>query len=199
MAAEPSMGLYGLAHPMLASVCRRWETLLLRGIVAMALGIFTIARPDISLVSLVLAFGIFSLVDGIAAIILGVRGEPDGTVWWAMVVVGLLAVATGILTLVWPAPTGLVLLVIIASSAIARGIFEIVAAIRLRHVLDDEWVLGLSGAMSIIFGGLVLRNPSAGALAVALLIGAYMLAMGTLAVALALRLRKVHHRLTKTA
>jgi uncharacterized membrane protein HdeD (DUF308 family) len=174
---------------MLSTVCKRWWVLLARGLAAIALGICAIAWPGITLLTLVLLFAIFSIIDGIAAIILGFRGEADGTVWWTMVMLGLLAVAAGIIAFAWPGLSLLVLATIIAVSAIFRGVFEIYAAIRLRKEIDDEWILGLSGAMSIIFGALIMFRPGAGLIAIALLIGAYMMALGIFAIALALRLR----------
>ena len=131
----------------------------------------------------------FSIIDGIAAIVLGFRGEADGTVWWTMVMLGLLAIAAGIMAFAWPGLTLLVLVTIIAVSAIVRGAFEIYAAIALRKEIDDEWILGLSGAMSVIFGVLIMFRPGAGLIAIALLIGAYMMALGVFAIALSLRLR----------
>jgi uncharacterized membrane protein HdeD (DUF308 family) len=85
----------------------------------------------------------------------------------------------------------LVLVTIIGVSAIIRGVFEIAAAIRLRKLIEDEWILGLSGAMSVLFGGAILWRPDVGLLAIALLIGAYMLALGIMAVALSMRLRRM--------
>lgn len=174
---------------MLFTICKRWWVLLVRGIAAIALGICAIALPGSTLLSLVFLFGAFSIIDGIAAIILGFRGEADGTVWWTMVILGLLAIAAGITAYVWPGLTLLVLATIIAASAIVRGVFEIYAAIKLRKELEDEWILGLSGVMSVIFGLLIMFRPGAGLIALTLLIGAYMLALGIFAVALALRLR----------
>lgn len=174
---------------MLFTICKRWWVLLIRGLAAIALGICAIAWPGPTLLSLVLLFGAFSIIDGIAAIILGFRGEADGTVWWTMVVLGLIAIAAGIAAYAWPGLTLLLLATIIAASAIARGVFEIYAAITLRKELDDEWILGLSGVMSVIFGLLIMFRPGAGLIALTLLIGAYMLALGIFAVALALRLR----------
>jgi uncharacterized membrane protein HdeD (DUF308 family) len=175
---------------------QRWWVLLLRGICAIAVGITAIAWPGITLLSLVYLFGIFTLIDGVAALVLGIRGESDGTMWWTMILLGLLAIAAGVAAFAWPALTAVVLLVIIAASALVRGIFEIAAAIRLREVLDDEWILALSGAMSILFGVLMFLRPAAGALAIVLLIGAYMLALGVFAVALSLRLRRLQHKLS---
>jgi uncharacterized membrane protein HdeD (DUF308 family) len=174
---------------MLNTVCKRWWVLMARGLAAIALGICAIVWPGATLVSLVYLFVVFTIVDGVAAIMLGLRGEADGTVWWTMVVLGLLAVAAGVTAFAWPGLTLLVLATIIAISAIVRGAFEIFAAITLRKELDDEWILGLSGAMSIIFGALIMFRPGAGMIALTLLIGAYMLALGVFAIALALRLR----------
>jgi uncharacterized membrane protein HdeD (DUF308 family) len=180
---------------MLSALSQRWWVLLLRGICAIALGITAIAWPEITLISLVYLFGIFTLIDGAAAIVLGIRGESDGTVWWTMILLGVLAIAAAIVTLGWPVFAGLWLLAIIAATAIARGVLEIVAAIKLRKELDDEWILALSGAMSVLFGVLIFRHPGAGAVAIVLLIGAYMLALGAFAVALSLRLRRLQHKL----
>jgi uncharacterized membrane protein HdeD (DUF308 family) len=174
---------------MLDIICRRWWLLMMRGICAIIVGICTIVWPGITLLALVVLFGVFSIVDGVAALVLGFRGEADGTVWWTMVCLGALAMLAGIIALAWPGLSLLVLATIIAISALARGVFEIYAAIRLRNEIDDEWILGLSGAMSVIFGLLIMFRPGAGLIAIALLIGAYMLALGVFAVALALRLR----------
>jgi uncharacterized membrane protein HdeD (DUF308 family) len=174
---------------MLTTVCKRWWVLMARGIAAIALGICALAWPGITLLYLVLLFSVFTIVDGVAAIILGFRGEADGTVWWTMVMLGVLAIGAGIAGV-----TLLVLATIIAVSAIMRGAFEIFAAISLRKELDDEWILGLSGAMSVIFGMLIMFRPGAGLIALTLLIGAYMLALGIFAIALSLRLRMMHHK-----
>jgi uncharacterized membrane protein HdeD (DUF308 family) len=162
---------------------------MVRGLAAIALGICAMIWPGVTLVSLVFLFGTFTIIDGIAAILLGFRGEADGTVWWTMVILGLLAIAAGVAAFAWPGLTLLLLATIIAVSAIVRGMFEIYAAIALRKELDDEWILGLSGAMSVIFGALIMFRPGAGLIAITLLIGAYMLALGVFAIALALRLR----------
>jgi uncharacterized membrane protein HdeD (DUF308 family) len=179
---------------MLTTVCKRWWVLLVRGIAAILFGICAIAWPGATLLYLVILFGMFSIVDGVAGIILGFRGEADGTVWWTMVFLGLLAIAAGIAAFAWPGITLLVLATIIAISAIVRGAFEIFAAITLRKEIDDEWILGLSGAMSVIFGALIMFRPGAGLLALTLLIGAYMLALGVFAIALSLRLRVMHRK-----
>ena len=169
--------------------------MLIRGICAIALGISAIALPEITLWALIVVFGAFAIVDGVTGILLGLRGEPNGTVWWTMVLFGVLAIGAGVTAFAWPQLTALLLLTIIAVWAIIRGVLEIAAAIALRKEIDDEWVLGLSGLLSLAFGVLLMWRPGEGALALVLLIGAYMVAVGIMAVALSLRLRRMHHKM----
>src|SRR5262245_30056108 len=110
---------------MLPVLTRRCWVLLLRGLAAIVLGATAIAWPGITLVSLVWVFATFSLIDGAACVVLGMRGEPNGTIWWTMIILGILGIAAGILAFAWPGLTALVLLMIIAWSAIVRGVMEI--------------------------------------------------------------------------
>jgi len=176
---------------MLETICNRWWVMLLRGLAAIVIGIIAIAMPGITLLALVALFATFSIIEGAFGIFLGFRGEADGTVWWTMVLLGLLSLAAGIIAILYPGLTIWAAATIIGIAAMVHGAFEIYAAIRLRHEIDDEWILGLSGLMSIIFGGLIMWRPGAGLIAIALLIGAYMLALGVFGVALSLRLRKM--------
>lgn len=180
---------------MLPIIARRWWVLLLEGVAAIILGITAVLWPGITLVSLVWVFAAFSMIQGVAEVVLGMRGEPDGTIWWTMIFLGVLALAAGIVAFAWPGLTAIVLLYVIAASAIVRGVFAIAAAIALRKQIDDEWVLALSGVLSIAFGAILVARPGAGALAMVLLIGAYMMALGVMAIALSLRLRKIQHKL----
>ena len=90
---------------------------------------------------------------------------------------------------VWPGITALVLLYFIAAWAIWTGVFGIVATIRLRREIEGEWLLILAGALSVIFGILLLIMPGTSALAVVWLIARYVLLFGILLVVLAFRLR----------
>jgi uncharacterized membrane protein HdeD (DUF308 family) len=184
---------------MLATLSSRWWALLLSGICAIVAGVIAIMVPGIALKSLVILFAVFAMADGIASIMLGIRGEADGTYWWTMILLGVLAIIAAVGAIAYPSITLLVLLSFVAVTAILRGIFQIVAAVKLREAIDDEWVLGLSGALSVIFGGLLLARPVVGMAVMAIMLGAYMLSIGALEIALALRLRKVHSRLKSGA
>jgi uncharacterized membrane protein HdeD (DUF308 family) len=184
---------------MLQTICGRWWVLLLRGLCAIALGVLMFVMPGITLLALVWMFAIFIIADGVASVVIGFRGEADGTVWWTMVFLGALAIVAGLvasgMALFHPGLTLVTLVIVIGISAIARGIVEIIAAIRLRKLIDDEWLLALSGLMSIMFGILINARPGAGVVAIGFLIGAFMMTLGILAVVLSFRLRKVGRKL----
>ncbi len=172
------------------TVARNWWVVLLRGLAGILFGIVTVIAPGISLAALVLVWGAYALADGILALGTAIRGRgPDP--WWVLVLQGIAGIAAGILTFAWPGITAFVLLYLIAAWAIVTGAFEVGAAIRLRKVIEDEWLLGLSGAASVILGILLFLFPGAGALAVVLWIGAYGFVSGTLLVALSLRLHSL--------
>jgi uncharacterized membrane protein HdeD (DUF308 family) len=170
---------------------RFWWTLLLRGIAAILFGVLALFWPGVTLSFLLLLFGVYALADGIAGVILGIREYGDRERWWATLLGGLVSAAAGVATFIMPGITALALLLLIGFWAIAHGILDVMAAVRLRHAIEGEWLLALGGVLSIAFGVMVLLAPGAGALAVVLWIGAYALVLGVTLMALAFRLRAV--------
>jgi uncharacterized membrane protein HdeD (DUF308 family) len=119
------------------------------------------------------------------------QGKPMG----ALIIVGILGIAAGIVAFFWPGMTALALLLFIAAWAVLMGIFEIAAAIRLRKHIENEWLLALSGVVSIVFGVLMFLQPGAGALAVVWLIGSFAIFFGILLIVLGFRLKGLASRL----
>ena len=109
--------------------------------------------------------------------------------WW-LAIVGIAGLVAGGLTFLMPGLTALVLLTFIAVWAIILGIMEIYGAIKLRKEIEGEWFLILNGAMSVLFGILLLWRPMTGALAVIWIIGAYAIILGVIYVIFGLKLRK---------
>jgi uncharacterized membrane protein HdeD (DUF308 family) len=180
---------------MLHALARNWWVLLLRGICALLFGLMAFAWPGITLTALIILFGVYALLDGLVAVALALSGKADGRAWWEMLTVGLLGIAAGVATFIWPALTAVVLLVMIAIWSILRGIFEIAASIKLCKVIEHEWLLGTAGVLSIAFGVVLLMRPMLGALAVMWIIGAYAILFGVIAIALSLRLRGMKRHL----
>ena len=163
--------------------------LLIRGILGVAVGFVAFAWPAITLAALVGIFAAYAILDGITNLFVGVKRSPDRGRSWAQVVQGLVGIAAGVLTMLWPAITALVLVWFIGAWAVVTGALEIAAAIRLRRVISGEWMLASSGALSMVFGVLVLAFPAAGAVGISWILGAYAAAAGFVLIALAMRLR----------
>jgi uncharacterized membrane protein HdeD (DUF308 family) len=179
---------------MLLAIARNWWVLLLRGICAILFGLLAWTWPGLTLAVLILLYGAYAFVDGVAAIAIGAaaRRHADGRVWWEMILVGILGVCAGIVAVLWPGLTAFALLMVIAAWAIVRGVFEIAAAVRLRKLIDNEWALIAGGVLSILFGVVLFLRPGPGALALIWVIGLFAVIYGVFAIALALQLR--HHR-----
>jgi uncharacterized membrane protein HdeD (DUF308 family) len=180
----------GASGPVLPVLSRNWWLVALRGLAAIVFGVLAFVWPAITLWALVLLFGAYMLVDGIFAIVAAVRAAGREARWWLLLIEGVLGVLAGLVAAFWPGLTALALLYFIAAWAIVSGILEIAGAIRLRREIEGEWALGLSGALSLLFGVLLVVIPApAGLLSLVWLIGAYALAFGVLLLVLAFRLR----------
>ena len=175
--------------PLALTLARYWWLILLRGIAAIIFGVLAFIWPGITLVTLVLFWGAFALVDGILALAHAIMGGNVGSRWW-LALIGVLGIIVGLLTFLMPGVTALVLLVFIAAWAIVLGVFQIVGAIRLRKEIDNEWTLALGGALSVLFGIVLLVAPGAGALGLIWAIAAYAIVFGVLLVMAALKLKK---------
>jgi len=180
---------------MLHTLAANWWALALRGLVAVLFGLLTFFLPGITLVTLVLLFGAYALADGVFNVIAFFRVASHQ---WALLIEGVIGILAGILTFAWPAITAIVLLYVIAFWAILTGVFEIVAGIRLRKVIANEWLLLVMGILSFLFGLLILFAPGVGALAIVLWIAAYALVFGIFLLALAFRLRGHRRLITQT-
>ena len=174
---------------LLQGLARYWWLILLRGIAAIIFGVLAFIWPGITLVTLVLFWGAFALVDGVLALANAFMGGNMGHRWW-LALVGLAGIAAGILTFMWPGLTALLLLTFIATWAIVLGIFQIIGAIRLRKEIDNEWTIGLSGAVSVLFGVIMLVAPGAGAVGLIWAIASYAIVFGILMVMAAFKLKK---------
>jgi uncharacterized membrane protein HdeD (DUF308 family) len=174
---------------LLEQLGRNWGWIALRGVVAVIFGVLAFAWPGATLFALVLVWGVYALAEGIFALIAAFRVRDRGKPMWTFVVIGILGILAGIVTLAWPGVTALMLLMFIAVWAFFMGIFQIVAAVRLRKEIEHEWLLGLSGVLSVLFGAVMMASPAEGALAVVWLIAAYAIVFGILLLVLAFRLK----------
>jgi uncharacterized membrane protein HdeD (DUF308 family) len=183
---SPLLGL------LLAELAENWWLVLLRGIAAIVFGILAFFWPGLTLLALIFMWGIYAIADGILALWAAIASKGPANIaprWW-LAIAGIAGIAAGVLAFVWPGMTALVLLMFIAAWAVVIGVLQIMGAIRLRKEIEGEWLLGLSGLLSVAFGVAIIARPGAGALAVVWLIGWFAILLGCCYVALSLRLRK---------
>ena len=183
---------------MLASILSRyWWLTLLRGGLWVLFGILVFAQPAITLVALTWLFGAFVLVDGVVNVANAIGGRRERENWWVLLLVGLAGIGIGILAFTNPGITAIALLFYIAIWAIATGLLEIAAAMRLRREIHGELWLVLAGLVSVAFGILLIARPGAGVLAALWLLGGYAIVFGAILIVLSFRARTfVHHMAT---
>jgi uncharacterized membrane protein HdeD (DUF308 family) len=174
---------------LLHTMAQNWWLVVLRGVAAIIFGILAFAWPGAALLTIVLFWAAFAMVDGVLAIIAAVKGGNPMPRWW-LAIVGLAGIIAGALTFLMPGLTALVLLTFIAVWAIVLGVMEIIGAIKLRKEIQGEWLLILNGAISVLFGIVLLWRPVTGMIALVWIIGAYAIILGVIYVMFGLKMRK---------
>lgn len=182
---------------MVVLFTKRWWVFLLRGLAAIIFGLLALIWPRLTLLTLITLFGIFALVDGLLALVAGIVSIGRNKRWWSMLLSGVLGIAIGVLTFIWPQITGVVLLYFIAAWAMVIGIMDILIAIQLRQEIEGEWIMILDGIFSILVGLLFFIFPQTSAMALVWLIGLFVIAVGIILLILALRLRKLGQEISK--
>jgi uncharacterized membrane protein HdeD (DUF308 family) len=176
---------------MLSSLTRNWYLPVLRGALAVVFGVAAFVWPNITFEALVLLFGAYAFVDGIVVLGYGLAAAGNQEQWWPLVLSGILGIAVGALTFAQPSTMALAIVYVIGAWAIVTGLLTIVAAIRLRDYISTEWLMGLTGALSIVFGALVLAQPAAGATALVYLFGFYAVLLGIAQIVFGFRMRSL--------
>lgn len=182
---------------MFTELFRNWWLFAVRGVIAIVFGLLALIQPGSAMLALVLMFGAFALLDGILAVAVGIASHGYFERWWAVLLEGLSGIVIGIATFFWPTMTALALLYFIAAWAIITGIFEIVAAIKFRHLIPGEWAMILNGFFSFLLGALLFVFPAAGEVGLVWLIGIYAIAAGVAEMIFAFRLHGFMLKLDK--
>jgi uncharacterized membrane protein HdeD (DUF308 family) len=172
--------------------------LALRGIVAILFGILALSQPGITVTALVYLFGVYAVIDGIFALVSSVEVAELHGRWWPMLFLGVVGVVIGILVFENPATTAAALVYYIALWAVLTGILEIVAAFRLRKVVEGEWMLAIAGLLSIVVGVMIGARPNVGMLSIIFGIGVFAIIYGVLLLGLSFRLGGGHAPLVTT-
>ncbi len=199
--SDPNPSLGGEISRCLPS--QNWGWFLFRGIIALILGLLALFFPFSALTAFAFLFALFAFVDGISLVISGIAGAAvHRERWWGLVIAGLIGIAVGAIYVVWPGLStvgyALMFMVMIAVWAIVNGVGQVSAAIRLRRIIEGEWLLAVAGIFSVLLGIAILfvtaTVPGASLLSVGWIIGFYALIAATALIALAFRLRGLKRR-----
>jgi len=181
---------------MIEAIKSGWWLLLLRGLLAVAVGIIAFMQPANTLAALVIVLGAYFFVTGVVAIT-AAWGGVAGSRWWELLFEGILAVVVALLIWSWPATSTEAFVYFVAAWFIVSGIIQIVAGVRLRDVIDNEWLYILGGIISVAFGVWVFRSPSQGTVATAYIFGIYFVLYGIVQLVLAYKLKSLQGDVTK--
>src|SRR5689334_3973729 len=173
---------------MSAALAQNWWLIALRGVLAIIIGVIAFAAPVATMLSLVLLFSAYMLVDGVLAIVAALRAARQHERWALLVLEGIVSIAVAATAVLWPGITIVAYVLLVAAWAIVTGALMLGAAFRLN--LDHgRWWLVLGGIASLIYGALLIIAPLIGALVLTWWFGAYALVFGVFMLVLAFRLR----------
>jgi uncharacterized membrane protein HdeD (DUF308 family) len=183
--------------PMSQILAQNWWLVALRGVFALIFGVIAVLLPGVTITALVLLFAAYMLVDGIFAIVSGVRAARRHERWGLLIVEGIADLVAGGIAIVWPLITVVAFIYLLAAWAIVTGGLAFAAALRLQ--LDHgRWLLAFGGFVSLIWGFMLLFWPLVGAVVLAWWMGAYALVFGVTLLILAFRLRGQMRRASPT-
>jgi uncharacterized membrane protein HdeD (DUF308 family) len=177
---------------MIARLSSHWWLFLVRGILALALGILMPLFPGAAIYTLAILFGAYAFVDGVVAIAAAVRSNHADGNWIWLLAEGVLGVIVGVITFFYPGITALWLVYLFAAWALLTGVLAIATAIRVRQSVAGEILTILLGVLSIVAGIVIFFVPAAGVVAIAWTIGVYAFLAGIFLIGLAFRLRRIN-------
>ena len=164
-----------------------WWAVGLRGLLGILFGLICLLTPGIAVGVFVILFSAYMLVDGVFAIISGIKAARNGERWGLLILEGIVDVAAGVIAFLWPLITLVALTWLVAIWAIVSGALMLGAAFTL-NIDHGRWWLALGGIASVIFGILLVIEPLVGAVVLTMWIGAYALVFGVVLLILAFQL-----------
>jgi uncharacterized membrane protein HdeD (DUF308 family) len=187
----------GRNEAMCALLAQNWWAMALRGVFAVLFGLIALVVPGATILSLVLFFSAYMLVDGLFGIVSAVRAARQGERWGLLILEGIANIAVGIIAFIWPGLTAVAFVLLLAAWSLVSGGLMLGAAFRLSQA-HGRWWLALGGIVSIVFGVLLVMAPVVGAVVLTWWLGAYALVFGVALLVLAFKLRGRRRDLTGT-
>lgn len=186
--ANRAGGTAAQSAAMCGALARNWWAVALRGVIGILFGLVAFTMPGATMLSLVLLFSIYMLVDGLFAIVAAVRAARQNERWGLLVLEGIADIATGVIAFVWPGITVVAFVLLIAAWALISGGLMLAAAWRLTAD-HGRWWLVLGGIASLIYGALLVVAPLLGAVVLTWWLGTYAIVFGAALLVLGFKLR----------
>jgi uncharacterized membrane protein HdeD (DUF308 family) len=170
-----------------ALLAQNWWAFALRGVLGIIFGLIAIFYPGVTMLSLVLVFSAYALVDGIFAIVAAVRAMRQHERWGYLLLEGIVSIMAAAIAFLWPGITVVSFVFLLGTWAILSGGLMLSAALRL-DADHGRWWLALGGLVSVIYGALLIAAPFIGALVLTWWLGAYAIVFGFALIAVAIKL-----------
>jgi uncharacterized membrane protein HdeD (DUF308 family) len=168
-----------------------WIFAIIRGVLAIIFGLIALFAPIATAIALAIVIAAYAIVNGVFDIIEAIRHRGSSSMVLG-IVLGAVSILFGIVVLLWPGMSLGILVILVGVWAIVIGIIQIMASVRHRAVPHSGWVWGvIGGALSILFGVLVLVWPNAGLVSIIWIIGIWATIWGITLIILGVQLRKV--------
>ena len=174
----------------LSTLAANWRALALRGLIALVFGLVVLFWPGLVLTVLSILFGIYAAVDGAITLVPALRSPERGTRRTLPLTEGAVGIVAGLVALLWPGLTVVGLVYVIAGWAIATGVLKMLTAILLRAEVQNGWMLAGSGALSALFGILLVALARSDVPFLAPFIGGFAVVVGLALIVFAFRLRE---------
>jgi len=189
---ETAVSDYAIITGAARSARRLWGVSLLRGAVAVVVGLFLLIDASATFTILIWLLGALLVIDGLVIAVGALRSKREeagaARTWW--IVLGVLSIAAGAVIMVWPNLTIGLFVWVVAIWALVAGLFGTIGALRSRSRQDPgwDWRLAIS-LITLVLGIIVITRTDALAETLALIVAIYLLASGIVQFVAALSVR----------
>jgi len=184
----PEISMIATNPALLRGMAQRWWVLALRGVAALVFGVFALSAPVITLLVLTIWFAAFMAVDGVLATAAGITAVTHHRHGAALIAEGVLSLVVAAIVLAWPG-AGIAAFVLLAAVwALVTGAALLWASVALP-LPSGRFLMGAAAVLSLLLGVLLIVHPVAGAVTLAIWLGAYAVVSGVVMLGLAFRLR----------
>lgn len=160
----------------------KWTLLIIRGILAIFLGILMFLNFEAGILAVLVILGVYAILDGtfkLGEVYLQNKAQQN---YRHTLLAAVVSLVIGVLIFAWPKITAVILIALIAAQILIQGGSDIYAAICERKYLSRGrfWLLLIGGIAQLIFGLWMIAQPAMGGLTIIAVIAAYAIIVGVI-------------------